>query len=76
VSKRFKDAERFSRGSSVRHKEQMREMSGDPRERIWSDEEIVELLEKAAAMGLPLDQGCELERYSVSELDRMVNQRQ
>jgi hypothetical protein len=46
----------------------------DTRERIWSDEEIVELLEKAAAMGLPLDQGCELERYSISELDRMVNQ--
>lgn len=46
----------------------------DQRERIWTDEEIVELLAKAHDMGLPLEQGCELEAYTVSELDRMVNQ--
>jgi hypothetical protein len=44
------------------------------RERIYTDEEIVELLEKAARMGMPLSQGCELERYSIEELERLVTQ--
>ena len=32
----------------------------DLRERLYSDDEIVELLEKAAAMGLLLDKGSDL----------------
>jgi len=48
-------------------------MSGPDRERIYTDAEIVELLEKAARMGLPLDKGSDLEQLAVGELDRLVS---
>lgn len=51
-------------------------MSGAEREQIYTDTEIVDLLEKAYAMGLDLRKGSELEQYTIGELDRMVNQRQ
>jgi hypothetical protein len=48
-------------------------MTGD-RDRLYLDEEIVELLEKAARMGMDLGKGSDLEYYSISELERLVNQ--
>jgi hypothetical protein len=48
----------------------------DPRERRFSDEEICELIEKAAALGFSLERGSELDRLSIAELERLVNVRQ
>ena len=47
-----------------------------PRDRIISDEELCELLEKAAALGFSLERGSELEKLSFDELERLVNVRQ
>jgi len=47
-------------------------MSGPDRERIYTDAEIVELLEKAARMGLSLDKGSYLEQATIGELERLV----
>ena len=44
--------------------------------RTYSESERVEMLEKAEALGFSLEDGSELERYTLSELDRLVNQRQ
>lgn len=46
------------------------------RERIYGDEEITELLEKAAAMGIPLDRHSDVAEYSIDELERMVTVKQ
>ena len=43
------------------------------RERLFSDEEICELLEKAAALGLSLERGSDLEQLTIGELERLVN---
>jgi hypothetical protein len=48
----------------------------DSRERSFSEEEICELLEKAAALGFSLERGSELEKISLAELERLVNVRQ
>jgi len=45
----------------------------DPRERSFSDEEICELLEKAAALGFSLERGSELEQLSLAEIERVIN---
>jgi len=45
----------------------------DDRERLFSDEEICELLEKAAAMGFSLEKGSDLEQLSIRELERLVS---
>jgi len=47
-------------------------MNGPDRERIYTDEEIVELLEKAAQMGFVLDKGSDMEQYTIGELERLV----
>jgi hypothetical protein len=48
-------------------------MSGQDRERIYSDTEIVELLEKAQRMGLDLSKGSDLEQLAIGELERLVS---
>jgi len=47
-------------------------MNGPDRERIYADEQIVQLLEKAAQMGLVLDKGSDLEQLTIGELERLV----
>lgn len=42
------------------------------RERLYSDEEVVELLERAMQMGLNLDKGSDLEALDIGELERLV----
>ena len=42
------------------------------RERIYTDEDICELLEKAVAMGFVLERGSELEALTIGELERLV----
>ncbi len=43
------------------------------RERLYSTEEIVELLEKAQRKGLNLAKGSDLEALTIGELERLVN---
>jgi hypothetical protein len=43
------------------------------RERIFSDEEICDLLERAQALGFSLDKGSELEQLTLAEVERLVN---
>ena len=43
-------------------------------ERLYSDDEIAELLEQAQSLGFSLEQGSELEHLTVGELDRLVHQ--
>jgi len=43
-------------------------------ERLYSDEEICELLEKAQAMWLSLEKGSELEQITLGDLERLVTQ--
>jgi hypothetical protein len=45
-------------------------------ERVYSDAEIAELLEKAERMGLNLDKGSDLEKLSLDELAQLVETRQ
>jgi len=42
------------------------------RERLYSDEDIVELLEKAMRMGLCLEKDSNLEALDIGELERLV----
>jgi len=42
------------------------------RERIYGDEEIVELIAKAQRMGLPLDKDSDLANLDIGELERLV----
>jgi hypothetical protein len=42
------------------------------RERLYSDEEVCELLHKAMAMGLNLEKGSDLEYLDIGELERLV----
>jgi len=51
-------------------------MTGLPRDRIVTDEEIVELLQKAQAMGFDLEKDSDLEKYTFAEVERMVTVRQ
>jgi len=44
----------------------------EARERIYSDSEITELLERALRMGLNLDKGSDLEQLQIPELERLV----
>jgi hypothetical protein len=39
----------------------------------YSEEEIAELLKKAASLGFSLDKYSELEYYTIAEVDRLVN---
>ena len=50
--------------------------SAQSRERIFSDEEICDLLERAAALGFSLDKGSELEQLSICELEKLISLRQ
>jgi hypothetical protein len=45
-------------------------------ERLYSEEEVIDLLAKAEAIGLSLEAGSELEKLTVAELDRLVNVKQ
>jgi len=45
-------------------------------ERLYSEEEVIELLEKAEAIGLNLDAGSPLEKMTVADLDRLINVKQ
>ncbi len=42
-------------------------------DRIYTEEEIVDILEKASQLGLSLDPGSDLEKLTVAELERLVN---
>lgn len=42
-------------------------------ERTYSDEEIVELLEKAEALGFSTAQGSELEHLTLAQIDNLVH---
>lgn len=42
-------------------------------ERLYSEEQVIELLEKALAMGFCLDKGSELEGLTVHQLDLLLN---
>lgn len=42
----------------------------------YTDGEVVELLEKAEAMGFNLDKGSELEGLTLSQLDQLVSTKQ
>jgi hypothetical protein len=42
------------------------------RERLYSDEDVVELLQKAMAMGLNLEKGSDLAMLEIGELERLV----
>lgn len=42
------------------------------RERMYSDEEIVELVQKAICMGLPVDTDKGLANLNIGELERLV----
>lgn len=44
----------------------------DNRERLYSDEDIEELLVKAQRMGLNLSKGSDLEHLEIGELERLV----
>jgi hypothetical protein len=43
------------------------------RERLYSDEDIVELMQKAQSMGLDLDKGSDLEQLAIGDLERLVS---
>jgi hypothetical protein len=45
------------------------------RERVYAESDIEDLLEKAAAMGLPMN-SAEHEDYSIEELERLVTVKQ
>jgi hypothetical protein len=45
----------------------------DNRERLYSDQDIVELLQKAERMGLDLSKGSYLEQLPIGELERLVS---
>lgn len=42
-------------------------------ERLYSDDELVAMLEKAEAMGLNLEKGSDLEKLTIGELERLVS---
>lgn len=42
------------------------------RERLYSDSDVVEILQKAAAMGLNLDKGSDLAMLEIGELEWLV----
>jgi len=46
------------------------------RDQIYTNSELCDLLEKAAALGFSLGPGSELERLTVRELDNLVNRKQ
>jgi len=43
------------------------------RERLYSDEEICELIQKAKLMGLPIDTDREMAEMEIGELERLVS---
>ena len=43
-------------------------------ERMYSDDEIVELIQKAAMMGFSLEKGSPLEQLTIGDLERLVNE--
>jgi len=43
------------------------------RERRFSEEEVCDLLEQAAALGFSLEKGSELEQLTLCEIGRLVN---
>jgi hypothetical protein len=45
-------------------------------ERLYSEEEVIDLLAKAETIGLSLEAGSDLEKLTVGELDRLINVRQ
>jgi hypothetical protein len=41
---------------------------------VYSSQDVCEMLEKAAALGLPLEKGSELEEMTIEELQSLVDQ--
>lgn len=46
----------------------------DP-EKLYSRDQVCDLLEKAEALGIPLDKGTILEDLTIAQLDELVNRR-
>jgi len=54
----------------------MRVVNGMDRDKIYTSEEICDLLEKAEALGFSLEEDSELECLTLAQLDTLVNTRQ
>ena len=63
-------------GARPRHSPDGSKIRSVRSERIYTDGEIVEMLEKAEAMGYSMEKGSELEQCTIGDLDRLVNERQ
>lgn len=46
-------------------------MLGD--DRIYTEEEIIELLDRADRLGLSLESGSDIEKLTIADLERLVN---